>query len=146
MNIDPAISLAVSLNALKGGCALLLGSGISKSAGIPTGWDVVLDLIRRVAILEEEEDPGQNAAGWYRERSGKEPDYATLVRTLAPTPSERTALLKEYFEPTEQEQEDGLKTPTQAHKAIARLVAAGYFKVIISTNFDRLLERALETE
>ena len=36
--------------------------------------------------------------------------------------------------------------PTKAHIAIAKLVKAGYIRVIITTNFDRLLEKALESE
>jgi hypothetical protein len=31
--------------------ALLLGSGVSRSAQVPTGWDVTLDLVRRVALI-----------------------------------------------------------------------------------------------
>jgi hypothetical protein len=53
-------------------------------------------------------------------------------------------LLRSYFEPNEDERQRGVKTPTKAHKAIARLVEAGYIKVIITTNFDRLMEKALE--
>jgi hypothetical protein len=39
-----------------------------------------------------------------------------------------------------------LSLTTPAHKAIAHLVAEGYVRVIITTNFDRLLESALEAE
>ena len=35
------------------------------------------------------------------------------------------------------------KTPTPAHRAIASLVKAGYIRVIVTTNFDRLVEQAL---
>jgi NAD-dependent SIR2 family protein deacetylase len=34
--------------------------------------------------------------------------------------------------------------PTEAHQAIAKLAFAGYMRVITTTNFDRLMERALE--
>lgn len=145
LNIDPAMSLALSVYAHKGVYAVLLGSGISRSAGIPTGWDIIKDLIRQVAVLEGP-DPGEDAEKWYRERFKKGPDYSELVEKLAPTPPERMSLLKGYFEPTEQEKEQGLKVPSPAHKAIALLVAAGYIKVIVTTNFDRLMERALEAE
>lgn len=37
-----------------------------------------------------------------------------------------------------------LKVPTAAHRAIADLVKAGYIRVVLTTNFDRLLEKALE--
>ena len=30
--------------------ALLIGSGLSRVAGIPTGWEITIDLIRRVAM------------------------------------------------------------------------------------------------
>jgi hypothetical protein len=63
---------------------------------------------------------------------------------LAPTQSERNALLRGYFEPTEQEAAEGIKMPKAAHQAIARLMAAGYVRVVITTNFDRLLERAAD--
>jgi len=39
-----------------------------------------------------------------------------------------------------------LKVPSPAHRAIARLVAIGAVRVIITTNFDRLTERALEEQ
>lgn len=54
--------------------------------------------------------------------------------------------MRAYFEPTEDEREQGLKLPTVAHRAIASLVARGYVRVILTTNFDRLLELALEAE
>jgi NAD-dependent SIR2 family protein deacetylase len=37
----------------------------------------------------------------------------------------------------------GLKVPGRAHLALAELVAHGYVKVIVTTNFDRLIETAL---
>ena len=65
---------------------------------------------------------------------------------MAKTPAERRALLQGYFEPTPEEREAGIKTPTPAHRAIARLVARGFVRVILTTNFDRLLEAALRDE
>ena len=47
---------------------------------------------------------------------------------------------------SEQEREDGEKQPTAAHRAIATLAAQGFIKVIITTNFDRLVETALNDE
>ncbi|MDE3203494.1 MAG: SIR2 family protein [Acidobacteriota bacterium] len=45
--------------------------------------------------------------------------------------------------PTDDERERGVKLPTAGHRGIARLVALGYIRVILTTNFDRLLEAAL---
>jgi hypothetical protein len=58
-------------------------------------------------------------------------------------PAERGQVLRGYFEPNEDERERKLKQPTAAHRAIANLVLKGYFRLIVTTNFDRLLEQAL---
>lgn len=141
--IDPMVSLAFAVYSNKGAYALLLGSGISRASGIPTGWEVVLDLVRKVAKLEGE-DCEPDPADWIRKKHGAEPDYSKLLYGIAKTPTERQQLLRGYFEPTEDERSQGLKLPSAAHKAIAQLVAAGYLRVIVTTNFDRLMEKALE--
>lgn len=141
--IDPILSLAFSVHSNKGIYALLLGSGVSRSAGIPTGWEVTLDLIRKLAHMQGENcepDP----AKWYQETYSEEADYSKLLKLVAKTSSERSRLLKAFFEPTKEERLQNLKTPTTAHKAIADLVARNYIKVILTTNFDRLMEKALE--
>ena len=142
MTANPMVSLASSVHAGPGTFALLLGSGISVSAGVPSGWGVMVELIRRLALLRNQ-DAGDDPVSWYREQVGGEPDYSTIIEELAPSQAARLSLLSEFFEPTLQEQEDGLKVPTKAHHAIARLVADGYVRVIITTNLDRLLETAL---
>ncbi|MDO4636961.1 MAG: SIR2 family protein [Lautropia sp.] len=140
--INPLHSLAFSIQANPGVYAVLIGSGVSRSAQIPTGWEITLDLIRKLAKLENE-DCGADPALWYRERYAKEPDYSDLLDELAKTPAERHQLLRAYLEPSEADRADGLKAPTAAHRAIAKLVAKGYIRIIITTNFDRLMETAL---
>jgi hypothetical protein len=56
------------------------------------------------------------------------------------------ALLRAYFEPTEDERERGIKVPTAAHRAIARLVKLSHIRMILTTNFDRLMEIAVQDE
>lgn len=141
--IDSITSLAFSMHSNKGVYALLLGSGISRAARIPTGWEITLDLVRKVAALQGancEPDP----AAWFTTATGKAPDYSELLDALAKTPPERQQLLRDYWEPTEQERQEGAKLPTRAHRAIAELVKRGYIRVILTTNFDRLLETALQ--
>lgn len=133
------------MHANKGVYAILVGSGISRAARIPTGWEVTIELVRKAAAIQKadcEPDP----AAWYRGFAGREPDYSVLLDAVAKTPAERQQLLRPYFEPTEAEREEGAKQPTKAHRAIARLVKMGYVRVVITTNFDRLLEVALQDE
>ena len=141
--IDPIQSLAFSVQSNRGVYALLLGSGVSRSAGIPTGWEIVLDLLGRLAVATDQ-SPDVGLEEWYREKYGEAPDYSKLLDELAKTPAERQQLLRPYFEPNDQEREEGAKQPTAAHRAIAQLVAQGFVRVIITTNFDRLIEKALE--
>jgi hypothetical protein len=140
--IDPVHSLAFSIHAGRGVYAILLGSGASRSARIPTGWEITLDLVRKLAALHGEVcEPDPELC--YVAKFGKAADYSDLLGALTKTPAERQQLLRTYWEPNEQEREDGAKQPTSAHRAIAALVVQGFVKVIITTNFDRLMESAL---
>jgi len=142
--LEPVLSLALSVHHNKGTYALLLGSGVSRSASVPTGWDVVLDLVNKVAVASGEAAAAPDPVAWYRKRYSQEPDYGRLLDELAKTPAERAGLLRGYFEPTAEEREGKQKLPTPAHHAIAAMVASGHFRVIVTTNFDRLLEQALQ--
>ena len=143
--IDPVHALAFSIQANRGVYAVLAGSGVSRGAKIPTGWEVTLDLIRKLSRLYGKHcDP--NPADWFRGEFGKEADYSEILEALAKTPAERQQRLRVYWEPNEQEREDGEKRPTAAHRAIASLSAQGFIRVILTTNFDRLVEIALRAE
>ena len=140
---DALTQLALAMHHGPGRYALLLGSGVSRAAQIPTGWEIVEDLVRQLAVASGtvvEGDP----RSWFKDAYGEEPDYSSLIERLGGTASERNGLLRHYFEPTEEEREQGIKLPTKAHRAIAEMVAAEYVRVIVTTNFDRLLEQALE--
>lgn len=141
--VEPALSLAFSMQANPGTYALLLGSGVSRAAGILTGWEITLDLVRKLAALKCVA-PDTDPASWFRQTYGNDPNYSALLNELARTPAERAQLLVQYFEPARDETGAGTRRPTKAHHAIARLVAKGYVRVILTTNFDRLIESAIE--
>ncbi|MFH9742677.1 SIR2 family protein [Streptomyces roseolus] len=142
---EPHVKLALGLRAVPGGYAVLLGAGASVSAGMPSAWDVQCDLIRQIARAEGAEIPDGNDGpyDWYVERFERDPAYDTLLAGLSGTTSGRQALLRSFFEPDETEREQGIKQPADAHRALARLVADGYIRVIITLNFDHLIEDAL---
>ncbi|QKD06438.1 SIR2 family protein [Mesorhizobium loti] len=139
---DPLTQLAFSVYENKGVFAVVLGSGLSRAAEIPTGWEITLDLIRRAALAQGIEDQTDWAA-WYRKTAGEEPSYSRLLEELASSPEERRSILHSYIEPSDEDREAGRKIPTAAHNAIAELVRSGYIRVIVTTNFDRLMENAL---
>ncbi len=140
---DSIISAAYTTYVNKGTMALLIGSGVSRESEIPTGWDITLSLIRQIAILQginDMPDPDQ----WYKETYGEGADYSHLLERLTNSPEERINLLKPFFEPSPEEFEEGVKRHSSAHRYIARLVQEGYIRVIVTTNFDRLIENALK--
>ena len=120
--IDALTSLAFSIYENKGVYCLLLGSGVSRPSEIPTGWEITLDLVRRVAALGGVTNEPDWAA-WYKATFGTEPKYSELLDQLASTSDERRSVLHSYIEPTADDLALGRKTPTRAHQAIARKAA-----------------------
>ena len=135
-------SLAYSIFENKGVFALFLGAGISKSAGLPTGWEIVTDNIRKLAAQEGVTNL-LSPESWYEKKYGKKADYSSILNDIATTPSERINILRSYFET---DKEGNKVIPSQAHQDIAKLVRKGYIQIILTTNFDRLMETALAEE
>ncbi|MFZ3551730.1 SIR2 family protein [Streptomyces sp. 4.24] len=142
MQMEPHVSLAFALQSNPGAYAVLLGAGASVASGMPSAWDVQQNLIERLAAAGGDTETG-NLETWYEQRFGCKPSYDGLLNSLTSTPYERQALLNPFFEPDTQELEEGRKRPTPAHRALARLVASGMVRIILTTNFDRLTETAL---
>lgn len=144
--LDPLLPLAATLHATPGSHALLLGAGASVASGMPSAWDVEQELVRRVATLRgvDAGDLGEDPHAWYQNAFGVAATYESLLEQLAPTQLERQRLLTEFFEPRSgaDDPAEG-REPTAGHRAVARLVAAGSIRVVITLNFDRLIEQAL---
>lgn len=142
MNIDAFSSLAFSIYSNKGVYALFLGAGISKSVGIPTGWDIVKEQLTRLAAQNGEQDI-PDIERWFEDKYGKPASYSSVLGECVSTSSERVGLLKPYFE---KDTSGNGYEPSLAHKRIAKLVKRGFIRVILTTNFDKLLENALTAE
>jgi len=138
---DALVSLAFALHTNPGAYALLLGAGVSAPA-IKSAWRVLEDLCGRLALLHEGHDV-DDPISWYQETYGREVRYGPVIEQVALLPTERQRLLADYFIASPDEIDAGQKVPTPAHHAIARLVASGSVRVIVTMNFDRLMEQAL---
>ncbi len=148
--LDVLDLVATNIIAKPGVYALLLGSGISYSAEVPSGWGIQCVLAERLARLATPEDAGAIALAaehpdlWWQRRGYPEPfGYSGLLELVSPTAAGRATLLEEFFTPTEDDLRDGRKIPTAAHRAIAQLVRRGLVQVIVTTNFDPLTEQAI---
>lgn len=137
--------LAESVRAGRGAYALLLGSGVSISSGMPSAWGVKKHLIQKMMTLEGIPLVKTDPFVWYLEHFNEEAEYGSLLQRLGRNGADRANLLKDYFEPTEEDRIAGKKQPTTAHQSIAQLVSRGFVRVILTTNFDRLMEQALQS-
>jgi len=145
MRIEKLTTLAFSMYSNKGAYALLLGSGISRSAHIPRGWEVEEKLIQQLGATQgvtKSDDWHQ----WYKDKYKHPASYSSLLEEIVGKSTERVQLMKPFFEPNDEEKDLGWKTPTKAHITIARLAKMGYIRVVLTTNFDHLLEKAFESE
>ncbi|MBP1616050.1 MAG: hypothetical protein H6Q13_3498 [Bacteroidetes bacterium] len=145
MGIERLTTLAFSIYTNKGAYALLLGAGISRSAHIPSGWEVENKLIEQLAATQGVTNV-KDWHQWYKDKYGHSASYSSLLKEFVKMPTERVQLMKSFFEPTDEEKKLSWKKSTRAHEAIAKLAKDGYIRVILTTNFDRLLEWALEAE
>lgn len=135
--VDPITSAAFALCSRPGAYAVLVGSGVSSAAGVPNGWQVLERLVGEVASLENS-DAGVEPMDWFREQFGVKSTYSGVVEALGVTEAERQALIVRALYG-----EDGPPDPTPGHRALARLASGGWIRIILTTNFDRLIETAL---
>lgn len=140
MAINPLTGLAFALQSQPGVYAVLLGSGVSRAAQIPTGWVITTELIRRLAAAEGATIPA-DPVDWYQSTFGKPVGFSDLLAALAPSRSDRRAILSGFIDPSPARPDE--RRPTAAHRALARLACTGRLRVFLTTNFDRLLEQAL---
>jgi len=154
--LDPMVALATGVHACPGVYAVLLGSGVSTAAGIPTGWQVVVDLVRRAAAAARPDDEVAAAAAatdpeaWWAEHGDGDPlGYSNLLRSLASTSAARQSLLAAYFESSENDREQGAKAPSAAVKLHGDYLDLEQRNTVdeLSTYpmaYDRLLDRVFD--
>lgn len=137
---EALLPLAFSLHANPGAYAVVAGAGMSYGA-VPVAWQVFTDLISRAAGQYGETVDREAAEGWYLQKFGSGASYESVLEKLGPTPTERQGILRGFFEPDGQ-----LPEPTEAHRAVARLMKSGAVRIVVTMNFDRLFEQALREE
>lgn len=141
--IDHRTALASGLFDSPGVYAFLIGSGMSSAAGILTGWQVAQELVRRVARDRgvDLDSSGLAPEEWWEQEGFGELSYSALIEGLAETELARRALLRRFFEPGPANPVG----PSAAHHRLAQLCGLGLVKVILTTNFDPLIEQSLAT-
>ena len=80
---DPPTRLAFSAHRNPKVCALLAGPGVSRAESIPTGRDITLDLICRVAEAEGQQRPNALEM-WHMDKTGNAPNRSALLADRTP--------------------------------------------------------------
>ena len=136
--IDSMSALTSSMHASPGLYAVLVGSGISRSAGQPGAWEILGKLITSYATAQgvDLEPSDASPFDWWYQKMGVLPDYSNVLEQLEPTRGGRQNRLATHFQHA---------APSSAHQDLAGLCHSGKVQVVITTNFDRLIEQALST-
>ncbi len=133
-------SLAINIADLRRRFILFCGAGISRDASIPTASDILIDLKKRIYQQEIKRvsfDEGEFKKWISENKQYEKMGYSESLDHLFPGIEQRRVYLNSFFEG---------KEPGEVHRLIAKLVKIGVFRFIITTNFDNLIEKALDEE
>ncbi len=133
--MDPTIRLAASALPGEKKYILFAGAGVSKDAGIPTSWDLMLKTAGLLYAAEgNTEIDNLKLEEWFIKSKYSKMKYSELIGQIYPTYPEQQNFLKKYLE----DHEIG-----DSHRSIAELARLGIIRCIITTNFDHFIENAL---
>lgn len=138
--INPIIPIAYNMADCSKRYVLFIGSGISKDVGVPSGWDILMDTLKKIRQQEEktvQDFSNEEIEQYYKNTHNEQYSYSDLISSLYPSNEEQREYLKKCFEGIE---------PGEAHNCIAEMVRRGLIKFIITTNFDLLLETSLDNK
>lgn len=138
MSVDPTAALVVNIASAPGTFAFFLGAGISEPAGIPTGGQILKQVCEEYYRTVEKEEPENDldVVEWaHEELDLDEFTFSSIIEAIYDQNELAEDFLRDKFEGAE---------PTEAHKILAELASDGWIKTFVTTNFDRLLEDALE--
>jgi hypothetical protein len=134
--MNPIVRLAAT--ALPGDRKFILfaGAGLSKDAGIPTAWDLMLKTAGLLYASENQSvDTSIDLQEWFIKSKYSQMTYAELIGQIYPNHPDQQQFLKEYL--------TRHKTG-EVHLLVAELARRGIIRAIVTTNFDHFLEKALE--
>src|SRR5271157_4208795 len=114
---------------------ILAGAGVSKDAGLPTGWDLMLATAN---VLYAAECPGEECIDlnrWFETSEYAQMSYSEIMDQLYRSPITQRDFLQKFL---------GKREPGKAHNYIADLVKRQFVRAIVTTNFDRCIEMSIE--
>ncbi len=139
--MDPLLPLVTNLATRNREYVFFVGAGLSKDAGVKSGWDILIETLKPIYITENNptelpENYYQHISQWYLDHATlRNLGYSEILEQLYEGDIERREYLRQFFENTQ---------PGEAHSILAQLVKSEIIRFIFTTNFDDLLEKALD--
>lgn len=134
--MNPIVKLAASALPGEKKFVLFAGAGVSKDAGIPTAWDLMLKTASLLYAADNDViDPNVDLQKWFLKSKYARMEYSELMEKIYPNFPDQQNFLKSYL---------NSKEVGQAHIGIAELARRGIIRAIITTNFDHYIEKTLE--
>lgn len=133
--MNPIVRLAASALPGEKKYILFAGAGVSKDAGIPTAWDLMLKTAALLYASEAKKvDPKINLEKWFIDSKFATWEYAELIKQIYPNSPDQQHFLKQYL----LDHEIG-----ESHLSIAEMARRGIIRAVVTTNFDHFIENAL---
>jgi NAD-dependent protein deacetylases, SIR2 family len=133
--MNPIVKLCASALPGEKKYVLFAGAGISKDAGIPTAWDLMLEIAKLLYVHENEGSLNKkDLEKWFLDSKYSKLSFSELMKEFYPQSPEQQDFLKKYL---------STKNDKFAHDQIAELARRGIIRAIITTNFDCFIEEAL---
>jgi len=134
--MNPIIKLAASALPGEKKFILFAGAGVSKDAGVPTAWELMLKTAKIFYAQENQSEiSDKEVEEWFKSSKYAQLEYCELIQELYSTSSEQRSFLDKWL---------GSHEIGDVHRSIAELARRDIIRGIITTNLDPLLERALE--
>lgn len=125
--------------------SLLLGAGASRSSGVPLAREIVHDIVATeychqtgIPVGQKQRVPATEVRSWlelqnwFRDaRARGESEYSAVFREFKPTHDHQIRYISSLLQGA---------SPSPAYRALSDLVRERFFPVVVTTNFDPLLE------
>lgn len=139
--MNDLLPLITNLSTRNRDYVVFVGAGLSKDAGIKSGWDILIETLKPLYIVENNllklpNDYYKQIESWYLNHNKyKDLGYSSILELMHEGDVERREYLKQFFID---------ETPGEAHRQLALMVANNLIRFIFTTNFDDLIEKSLD--
>lgn len=120
---------------------VFMGAGFSKDAGVKSGWDILIETLKplyvdETGISELPEDYYSKIENWYLSHEKYNTlGYSEILELFYKGEIERREYLRAFFASAQ---------PGEAHRQVALMVKNQLIRFVFTTNFDDLIEKALD--